>query len=88
MPILAMIIVIIVGYFGYQASPIPQCLEISETLDDISNRTVFSMRWSAFDKVACVFSSSEQRATWQTAAISFRFNALQLQQSMNPPLRR
>ena len=73
-------IILIVGYVGYQFSPIPQCLRTAEILDDVSARTVLSVGWGLGDKIGCVLASEEQRSVWQASAESLRFNALQVGQ--------
>lgn len=75
------------GYFAYQYSPIPECLQIAAILDEVSDKTMFSLRWGLPNKIDCVIAGEAQRQKWLSSAEIIRFNAFQLQESLSRPPR-
>ncbi len=63
----------LLAYAGYQYSPIPECLGIAKVLDEVSDNTMLTVRWSFADKAACVVATEQQRQTWMTNAEVFRY---------------
>jgi hypothetical protein len=73
----------VAAYFGYQNSPIPECLQIAATLDQMSDSGPFELRWGLTDKAKCVVASETQRQKWLSSAEILRFGTIQLQQSLS-----
>jgi hypothetical protein len=68
----------VTAYFGYPYSPIPECLHIARMLDEVSESTMFTIRWGIADKAACVVSSDDQRRRWLSSAEVLLFNGNRL----------
>lgn len=78
MPLIVLCVLAAVAYFGYQYSPVPECLQTARVLDEISDKTVLSLRWTFAQKAECIFATEKQRQAWLAAAKDLRFQTSQL----------
>jgi hypothetical protein len=77
-------VVFLASWLGYELSPIPECRNIARILDEGADAFFGAgPRWDTFDIIDCTFASKEQRNRWEAAAVSFRFNANMVNQTMS-----
>jgi hypothetical protein len=85
MPLLVIMGVLFLAFWlGYEVSPIPKCRRIARILDEGADAFFGAgPRWDMFDIIDCTFASKEQRNKWEAVAVSLRFNATMLNQTMS-----
>jgi hypothetical protein len=74
---------------AYRLSPIPECRDIAQVLDEGSAAFYgVGPRWDIFNIADCAIASEAQRRDWLSNAELFRANAIMLRENMAQPTRR